>query len=152
MNDQSPSMDEFKRTQVIEACKLLAVALLDFTDEGKADSLVPLHLMRTLPEKTRECLAEIALEALPADVAEDVCKVVFQKAGWPKPAILGDARDDARHWAWQATKPELRAYAMAIVERMSDADRKKFGDWVIGGEKPKMTGAPGGKPTYGGAS
>lgn len=125
-------MDEFRRKQVVEAAKLLCVALLDFQDKGAVDDLTPLRLMQMLPEDTRVAGAECWILSLPADVAEDTCRLAFKGAGWPAPVLMESFLTDARHWVSQANKAEKDGMSMALVEDMSPERLKRYAKYVAG--------------------
>ncbi len=74
-------------------------------------------------------LAYSALRSLNADNAETVARGVLGTADGPLPAFLSPM-DDARFWASLASRLELKAYALAAFEVMSERDQTAFLDHV----------------------
>jgi hypothetical protein len=79
----------------------------------------------------RVALAYQALTALDEEDALEVAKTVFGEAGDPLPAFLAPLAD-ARQWAGYASREELKAYALASFEAMSDRDRSRFLGHIAG--------------------
>ncbi|WP_233270629.1 hypothetical protein [Chachezhania sediminis] len=82
-----------------------------------------------LSVQERVALAFACLKALPGDLIEDTAGAVLGARGYPLPSTLG-GMFDARWWASAATRPELKAYAVAAFEAMSREDRRAFLDFL----------------------
>jgi hypothetical protein len=79
----------------------------------------------TLEEKAG--LAFAAMRALPSDIRWDIVQALGEvelPTGSPLPPFTEDIASDANWWASSASNEELRAYFVAIINYMSDDDKK----------------------------
>ena len=120
-------MEELRRKRRISAFRLIAHFIL--SDDGDVD-LYALNLKQDLTDAERTDLLGLILRTFPADQAESLVRECFEGAGMPAPSLTDDVRPDARFWASSANAAELRAYAIACVERMSKRTLEGFKKWV----------------------
>ena len=73
----------------------------------------------------RVAFAEAVLRVLTRPERDDVGMRAADLAGPPRPTFR-DTLDEARLWAGVAYHSELRAYALAAFEAMSEAQRSRF--------------------------
>ncbi|WP_334061376.1 hypothetical protein [Limimaricola cinnabarinus] len=78
-----------------------------------------------LSETERAALAFFALNSLDPDQAERAAAASIKSAGMPCPPLLG-GMDEARFWAADASRSELKAYVAAAYEALSPADQAAF--------------------------
>ncbi|WP_417210003.1 hypothetical protein [Antarctobacter sp.] len=78
-----------------------------------------------LSTEERAALAYAALRSLHPDHAELTARAAIHAAGAPIPAFLGQMVE-ARSWAAFASRAELKCYAAAAFEAMSDGDQAAF--------------------------
>lgn len=72
-------------------------------------------------------LAFAAMRALPSDIRWDLLEAMGEvelPTGPPLPPFAEDIASDANWWASSASNEELRAYFRAIINYMSDDDKK----------------------------
>ena len=78
-----------------------------------------------LSTEERAALAFAALRSLTPSHAEITARAALEAAGAPIPAFLGQM-NEARSWAAFASRAELKCYAAAAFEAMSDRDQAAF--------------------------
>lgn len=97
---------------------------------------LPVVLARSLAEDELGLLALCALMALPDEYAVAVVQRALGEMGEVPDVWLGsperatEALARAREWAREATQIEVKAMAMACVDRMPPKTRAGFADWV----------------------
>lgn len=132
MTDQTPALtpDEFRRKRVTAGVRRLLSMLLDPPKDEGDRAVCYLRVCVDLTESERELLLDVMLGSFPADEAERIVKEHFAGAGFPVLEKYGEPIHDARLWAADANSGELKAYAMACVERMSPKLVTAFRKWL----------------------
>ena len=91
----------------------------------RAALAVAYGILPSTPPDLRMAFAEHVLRALSRPERDDVVMRATDLAGPPRPTFR-DTMEEARLWAGVAYHSELRAYALAAFEAMSEAQRSRF--------------------------
>ena len=96
-------------------------------DEPDAWFTLSQIIFARLEPEERAGLAFAAMRALPSDIRWDLLEAMGEvelPTGPPLPPFAEDIASDANWWASSASNEELRAYFRAIINYMSDDDKK----------------------------
>lgn len=121
--------EDLKLKRRIAALRMMAAYL---SDESPDRGLYAMNVKQDLTDRERSMLLRLFMDTFPPDQAEEIVRDALKGAGYPSPVLTDDALSDARFWASQANANELKAYAMACVERMSKGLLAGFKKWVEG--------------------
>lgn len=128
---EQPSMEDLRRARVTQAIRTLGCVLLDVFRSPDDRALRIVNLKADLTDEERAQLLSVVLSTFPADQAEALVKECFAEAGIPVSGLSAkDAMRDARYWAKEASPSELKAYAVACADAMSEGGKKALRDWL----------------------
>lgn len=122
-NHKGSVLSQFMQDRHKRASRMLGFTLV----QGSPDAWGPFSTVcrARLTLRERAGLAVAALRSMPDDCALETAAAALGAVGSPAPAFLG-GMDDARTWAAWASPAELKAYALAAFEAMSQKDQSAF--------------------------